>query len=679
MSLYSDTEWMSEKQYVEHLLTTHPNWSDHDIRSALVEQIVRSDIFFMRNYLYTLDKETRNLTLQDPFAGQTAINIARRAAKKRGLPQMLVFIKPRKVGWTQEVLAETQHELLTPNTLALIMVPDLKDVVPDLALRFYTFINNMGAGSLLGHDFMSLKRRISNLGAIVFDQPNPDMSITDPGLNSRVVFSAPGEKRGVMSPNVVDFEEFAKYDNPGVVLDGVLSGIALNQNTVVYINTTPRGHDDFYEPLVEEAVERNPLWMKALMDPDILTRAHLISGAAGEPEAPEGYMPVFWPFWKHENYCTRDVHPMGELPALTDKQRKLLEYGEKGTERIGTVEEFGGEEELMLMRQYKLPLGRIWWRRRKIKSYVGSDKAIKLLTFRQEFAATYWDCFVDYGAAPFDPLGLDILAHQVRDPYATGILRRDENGEVVLDTSWRSDWGGWRIYRTPDDGEAYCMGCDLGVAYGSKDADPSVAIIIRRRDNCIVAVLECKFPPHDVRDQLHYAYRWYNRCLTAVEVAGATPGYHMVRELFKMGVTNQYYWKRLDADVPKVSDYLGWETMDKTRPIMQSKMIECIGARENGKPAPRLVCTDRKTYRELASVRRDPGGLSEGKIEAVGKNHDDHFVALSIAVTVNDDPYHGWRDHMSHGEKVRERPAGALMQAVYSKHRSEILEESLAD
>ena len=153
-----------------------------------------------------------------------------------------------------------------------------------------------------------------------------------------------------------------------------------------------------------------------------------------------------------------------------------------------------------------------------------------------------------------------------------------------------------------------------------------------------VAVYQCKVPPHKIIQQLYLLYRFYNDALLAVETEDGI-AYDIVRQLFDMGATNQYYFKRIDQDVAEPTKWLGWETNPRTRGPLQETLVKLISHCEaDGSPSPEIIVRDLETYRQLSNLERDP----QGTIAGSGKTHDDHAIALMIACYVNLDPWHAY-------------------------------------
>ncbi len=594
-----------------------------DFRTYETALFLQSPLFAMANYFYTEDAN-RDLVPMMPFVGQALLDVAVESQRRRGLPQRVIEIKPRQIGWTTRNLGRALWTAMHPNRHAIILV-DQEAVAESLATRLGTMLNNLPL-------WLQPKRRINNLRSIVFDHPDPKLRMNDPGLNSSLQITVPGPMRG-KTPQFVCVSEFAfmSLERQILIMEGLIGAMALTEFSCVILDTTPNGHDDMYEPMVEEAVENNPRWVsKWYSTKTPPTAAQVYEGIFGEPDHPErGFVPAFCPWYFHEAYTTQNESSKGELRKMTPAQLRELQ------ETLGKMPEYGNDEELELRDKYGVSPYRLWWRRRKIDSYKQPNQRMRILTFHQEYATTHYDCFVDYGLSPFDGECLDTVMRQRREPAARGMLREESPNKIVVDQTFHSDWEELRVYAPPQPGEKYTIGVDCGIAYQSRDADATVAQVVRFRDNKLVATYVARAPVYRVREQVFLLYKWYNNAYTGIETAG--PGYDLVRTLVDKGLQNYYAYKRLDRDFPEPSPYPGWETNSKTRPIMEAYFCELIDKRDAEKrPAPDIIIPDGQTLRELSTVRREPSG----KIKAPS-GHDDCVDALMIAIAIARDPWAG--------------------------------------
>ncbi len=660
-SLYAPDDWLTAEEYATAYVEMEcarrritPEQVDDDaIKLALAEKVLDSPMFAARNFFHTISKPPRNeLITVDPFKAQIALDIVCESQRRAEVGERVVTIKYRQLGSTTWFLVRGMHVGIQPNGTVVVMVPD-DDIAKSINKRIGDIYNNLG--------WMTPMRRIDNQGRVVFSNPDPRTRDYEKGLESQILVVVPGPMRGLTSLRCVILSEFAHVrDNssvdPADMLDGLLGGIAKGAGTAVYIDTTPNGYDEDYYPIVMEAVERNPKWVKRWVNLPLYSREDLIAGAMGVPDRPEdGWLPFFYPMQAHEEYRTRDEHPLGQRPAMTPKRRQHL------IATLGKLEQYGGDFEMELHKKYHASLGCLEWRRYTLDNDIqGFDARQKLLTFQQEYSHEWSAGFVDYGNSVFDPLGLEAIAKMVAKPSAVGILEATvKHGTLVWDIVDNPyPWDEMRFWAPPNR-DSFAIGVDLGWSFESVECDRTVAQVIRRRDRKQVAVYESRAPMHRVRQQLYNLYKFYNNAFTAIETKG--PGKNLVRELYDMGMTNQYRWKRLDAEFVEDTKWLGWETSHHTRGTMEGILIEEIALRDSdGNPSPGIILRDDETVRELRGLKRYNDG--EGKVKARGGGHDDYADALMIALAANRDPIN---PYMPPRQKQKKEVEGTL--ATYAK------------
>lgn len=606
-------------------------------RLALTKHVHESYHFAASNFFYIADKRGELTTLK-PFVGQAIHRYALDCQLRAELPGRIDEVKARQLGLTVENIGRGLHYCLDENRRSLLLVDD-EDVAAEQATRLGTMLNGLPG-------FLQAMRRIQNMKHLVFDNPNPKDRLENPGLNSAFQITVPSSFRGV-PPGFVCVSEYAHMDpdRQMAVQTGVISAMPLTSHSILIIDTTPNGMDDSYYEMVMESIEDNPKWTRRIESwKGELAAKDVLDGVLGVPDAvakgyPGVFVPTVCPWRLHEEYtCRSKSNPRGELRPLTKAQR-----GETETS-LGNLSKYGGEEEVELRDRFGVSTERLFWRRRKIDGYKLPTEEMKLLTFRQEFLSDIQSAFIDSGTTPFDRACLDAIARQEREPIAVGLFR----GEDQFDHHDGNQWQQIRLYAPPQNGEKYTMGIDTDIAYESPDSDATVAQVVRFRDNKVVATYEARVPEYLLRQQLYYLYRWYFNCYYAVELKGM--GYQLVRSCMDMGMTNVHYWKRYDRDAPDLTQYPGWETSSKTRPLMDQTATELICRRDphTGKPEPDTIIPDGKTLKEIRGLTRTPTGAFKSS-----RGHDDHWDAYCIALCIARDPYSGLHRQQEQEEEQR--------------------------
>lgn len=666
-TIYNQLEWMNEREAFKYFMGDQLNTYEnrHLAGFQMRRLVLNSAVFFIRNYCYTVDQETKLDVRCDPYIGQTLLDKAIEQQRRANIKQRVVEIKPRKVGWTTWNLGRALWASLHPNTNVLLVIDDDR-VVQNVSIQLDQFLRNLPG-------WMTPKARLQNMRQLLFENPNPKLRSIDPGLNSSLTITVPAELRGVRAPNVVIFSEYAHYDDPADVMTSLLHGIGDHANTCIIIDTTPRGFDPHYHPMVEDAVRRNPNLVKLWERRTIPTREEVVNTAFGMADDIKDYIPVFCPWFWHEAYTTKDESSLGFLPKM---DRQELEWMH---DTVGKLRDYGGEEETELQERFGVSLYRLFWRRTRIKGQKGSDWRRKLLMFRQEMASTWDGCFVDFGETALDPEGMDVLRNKLREPLGVGLFADVKGEDGATRPAFkkysniflrRSQWEEVRIYAGAYPGERFIAGVDTATAFESEKADYSASNVWRvlkfdqssgrfKRDLKQVCVYHAKCPPHLLVDQISKQYHFYNQMLLAIETKGI--GYPMCRTLMDPphNCTNQYRYKRLDKDIIEVnSQWLGWESNFRTRPVAEEALVTAVAHRipdldHPGEfiPEPLIEMVDKLTFKEYQNLKRyTPGGGGLGYIAARG-GHDDLADADMIALAVYQEGESNYRENRPAQEK----------------------------
>jgi hypothetical protein len=644
-SLFEPEELLDVGQFFQAKFGTDACPKGHEDlwRVELTRMMHLSPLFFKRNFAYVVNKQ-KNLVLLRPWVGQAILNVAKQSQYRNELPVRIVEIKARQLGWTTDNIADAMWYVLDENHRALILVDD-EDVAADQATNVGTMLNNLPA-------WMQPMRRIQNIKHYIFDNPNPKDRLDNPGLNSAIQITVPSSFRGE-APGLVIASEYAHMttERQIAIQTGIVSAMPMRPESWFIVDTTPNGFDDSYEPMVREAVADNPKWTKRLeQHKGELRASDVLNGALGLPDAvakgyPGVFIPAVCPWRYHEEYdCRSRENPHAELRPITKAQLEEMK------QTLGTLARYGDEEEKELHEKYGVSLSRLFWRRRKIDGYKLPTQDMKLLAFRQEFLHTIDSAFIDSGTVPFDRMAMDALRAMEKPPLVTGLFEGEDQFHQGADNEWQQV----RIYAPPQSGEKYTMGVDTDIAYESMNSDATVAQVVRWRDNKVVCTFECRAPDYIVRKQLYYMYRWYFNCYYAIELKGM--GYQMIRSCMDMGMRNVYYWKRLDREPGTAlpSDYPGWETNEKTRPLMDQTFTEllCRKHPETGRADPDIIIPDEKTIDEVTKLMRQPSGAFKAK----SGSHDDHYDALCIALCIARDGYSGMHRRTREQEAEERRP-----------------------
>lgn len=271
------------------------------------------------------------------------------------------------------------------------------------------------------------------------------------------------------------------------------------------------------------------------------------------------------------------------------------------------------------------------WRREKIREFVqlqGDDSK-----FFQEYpSATWMEAFQGTGLCAFNKKKLQsILDLTCCDPQLIGeislesdnrtpklILSRPKKGALLGE---RKGYGNrlW-VWELPEEGEGYYMAADVALGNGG---DFSTAQIIRigRAPHPDFQVAEWRgwIGPTEYGRTLAALGYWYNKCEVACEFDGI--GNVTNVELFrKLEYPQVYRWKHVDKIKNFLTDYFGWLTNHKTRPVIIVKLRE---ATDNDT----IVIRSEQLIEEMMDFASEyEGGRYEGQ-----DSNDDLAMAMMIA------------------------------------------------
>ncbi len=303
----------------------------------------------------------------------------------------------------------------------------------------------------------------SNAKELVFENPtrNPDEKRRRPGLMSsiRCVTANDGMGRSETLNNV-HLSEFAFWKgNKNEILDGVMQAVPADVRTLVVIESTANGYNEFKD-----------LWDGAV---------------AGN----NGWVPLFIAWFHEEEYRM-------EVPA-------------------GTVWD---QEEQALMEAYHLSPEQMAWRRWCIAVNCHGDKR----KFQQEYPSTPEEAFLFSGTPFFDNEQILLRLAAAAEPVDVGTFfyPEPEAGAAPSGWTWSSDRraGFIRIYAMPEQGAPYVIGGDTA----GEGSDKFTAWVVDNRTGSQVAELEFTFSELLYARQLYCLGLFYNTALIAVETNFST-------------------------------------------------------------------------------------------------------------------------------------------------------------
>ena len=385
----------------------------------------------------------------------------------------------------------------------------------------------------------------SNAKEIVISSPHfkKDTTGEKPVSSYRLYTAGSPEAGRGTTPTIAHLSEIAFWQHDEKILAGLFQGISEAEGTEVILESTANGATgEFYR-----------LWRGAL---------------EGENE----YTPIFLPWFITKEYY-RD-------PPETFER---------------------SSEEELLVEQYDLNDGQLYWRRLKIAE--GGE-----LKFRQEYPATPDEAFITAGSSVF---ALDKLAAlEATSPEKR--MRFDFNASMWEDTNE----GNFHIWDYPDWESNYIVAADVSLGVGQ---DYSAAIVMDTDRKVIGLYRDNHIDPSKFGDLLFYLGRYYNNALLTVE--SNSMGVATLSRLAQMNYINLYKQTKISSISKEEGTTPGFRTTQVTKPHI-------IGNLKNAVENDDIWIASKTIIQEL----KDYVSTDSGRTEAAAGCHDDTIMATAIAL-----------------------------------------------
>ncbi len=260
------------------------------------------------------------------------------------------------------------------------------------------------------------------------------------------------------------------------------------------------------------------------------------------------------------------------------------------------------DEEKKLVKQFKLDMEQVTWRRKKMIS-------LRLKEFREKYAEDPISCFIASGQKFFDDEIIFERFQSLKEfiPY------------------FHSEDGYTTIFKKRVKGRKYVIGADpaRGVLVTGTDTDFCAAKVIDLETGEDVAAYRARIAPEDFGLILADLGRIYNDATIGVERTG--DGHTVMLALAEEGYHNIYRHRewadKYKKDPDAVIEMPGWPATMITRPVA------CNRAAEYVRSYPENLY-DKSFLKEAQTFVRDP---KKGRPEAQEGTHDDTVSAFYIA------------------------------------------------
>jgi hypothetical protein len=315
----------------------------------------------------------------------------------------------------------------------------------------------------------------------------------------------------------VHFSEAAYYADLKTTMAAVMAAVPDDPDTMVVVESSPNGVGNEFHRLCLSAANGDSEW-------DLL----------------------FFAWHEHPEY-TRPIGDPGKFQASLN-----------------------GEEREM-MRQYKLQLEQLHWRRWCIANKLNGDATL----FRQEYPGNFEEGFLSSGRPRFSHEHINKMP-LVHDAVVGGLEEQTYAGSSRI-AFFPRERGELTLFRKADPGKTYVIGSDsaegIDANDGKGEADPdwAVAIVRERETGDQAATLRARMEPAEFGRYLALLGRYYNMACQIPECNNT--GIATIDAMLVAGYPAYLIYHRLRAgdDDPKERvDKIGWRTTAVTRPQMLS-------------------------------------------------------------------------------------------------------------
>ena len=266
---------------------------------------------------------------------------------------------------------------------------------------------------------------------------------------------------------------------------------------------------------------------------------------------------------------------------------------------------------LRWLRDYKnLDYSQLYWYYNKYVGYIDKD------LIKQEYPCTPEEAFLLSGKTVFDTEAIMARLAKLKKPLMVGYFKFDYDGLRITNIKWVNDKNGYiNIYQLPDSPAVtkYCLGGDTA----GEGSDFYTGHVLDAKTGIQVAALKHQFDPDQYTRQMYCLGKYYKDALIGIEANFDT---YPIKELQRLGYTNQYVRDAVDTYTGKTEKRFGFKTTKLTRPTIISNLIEIVRDHTD-------TINDKDTLKELLTIVKN----EQGRIEAPEGGHDDQMMGLAIA------------------------------------------------
>jgi hypothetical protein len=454
--------------------------------------------------------------------------------QRAGKPVKLLVLKARQLGSSELSEALIFHRTVFTEGITSLVVaqdPNQADFLFEKSRQAYDYLPW----------WMRPELRYDSKGRyFVFDRTDENMRKMHPGLRSQILVEAANRMTGVAvgkSIHAWHASELSLWQDPKILAEQIFPTLAETPQQIAIMESTARGRKGFWPDFWRSSWDGKNDWR-----------------------------PVFIEFFRIKRYSLA-------IPPSAKFER--------------TIDEIALAAKVQESANFTLTDEQLYWRRKKMQEFAdlnGGDES----KWYQEYPASSWrECFQGSGICAFDKRKLvKMLETTCSQPkwYGEATLEHNSAGQPLPqirlverkqgDKAPPAEQYGSRLYvwEKPIEGLHYYVGVD--VAHGVFGADFSCAQVFKigygPRPDEQVAEWHGWINPEPFGDACAALGYWYNSAELSIECndVGISTQNRVNRQL---GYPNQYRWKHFDKVKNFITEFLGWYTNSKTRPLIIAK------------------------------------------------------------------------------------------------------------
>jgi hypothetical protein len=406
-----------------------------------------------------------------------------------------------------------------------------------------------------------------------FDRAKAEARQRQPGLRSHIVFESANQPSGAAyskSLYAVHLAEVARYRNSKPITEGVFGSLVTLPKSMGIMESTAQRRHDTWHRLCSRSQKKELQWEF-----------------------------IFIEWFREPGYCI-------SVPPNFKR----------------TIEEEAIVKKVHEVASFDLTDGQLAWRRLKMNEFESADGTTE--KFAQEFPLSASEAFITSGLCAFSKQRLGQMEiHFVRPAKWHGYITLLAGNEKVK-LSEAPD-GPLSIWQMPEAGLNYYVAGDPSM--GLEGGDPACA--------------EVFWVPDDITQPLRQVAEWngwvgpseFARILAALgylyNVAEVSPECNTITtvasDLVKvLNYPRWYRWMREDKIRNAYSSWIGWQTNNRNRGDLISRMRDALNEWT-------IVLQSEELIQEMYDFRDDGTGVRDPHFEAIKGSRDDRVMASCIA------------------------------------------------